>query len=187
MPTSPRTAADPAAGRRALEARRAGYSLIEILVVLAIMALAVAVVMPSTSRMMDQTAAHAVFFEFQRGVYDLRREANRTGLPLQLIDPGPGPEAPASSASDAGFARPITTATLTGETSGAADPRRILLRAPWRYTLAPALDIAGGGVCGATTANLVKDDQVVMTLRTSGGDCRFLRQAATDTRPAPAT
>ena len=59
---------------------RGGYSLMEILVVLAIFALSTAVIMPSTSRMLDQTTAHAVFFEFQRQVSDLRREANRTGV-----------------------------------------------------------------------------------------------------------
>ncbi len=48
------------------DSSRAGFSLIEILVVLAIFALSAAVIMPSTSRMLDQATSHAVFFEFQK-------------------------------------------------------------------------------------------------------------------------
>lgn len=128
----------------------------EILVVLAIFALAVAVVMPSTSRMLDQATAHAVFFEFQRQVSDLRREANRTGQAIRLIDPA---------------ARP------------AEGDRTVTLRDPWRYTLAPPLDIAAGGACSPATANLLKDDMVVMTLRADDADCRFIRQATAAAPP----
>lgn len=130
--------------------RKRGFSLIEILVVLAIFAIATAVVMPFTGRLLDQATAHAVFFEFQRDVSALRREANRTGAGLRLIDP----------------AAPIDA------TRG---DRRVILRDPWRYTIAPALDIAEGGACGATTVNLLDRDTVIMTLRTDRGDCRFSR------------
>lgn len=128
----------------------------EILVVLAIFALATAVVMPTTSRMLDQATAHAVFFEFQRQVSDLRREANRTGEAVRLVDPAATP---------------------------AADDRTVTLREPWRYTLAPALDIAPGGACSPTTANLLNGERVVMTLRSEDADCRFMRQATTAAPP----
>ena len=132
---------------------RGGYTLMEVLVVLAIFALSASIIMPSTSRMLDQTAAHAVFFEFQRQVSDLRREANRTGEPLRLVDP--------------------SMPKVEGD-------RLLELRAPWRYTLAPALDIAEGGGCSTVSANLIHQDRVVMTLRTEDGTCRFIRyQAAT--------
>jgi prepilin-type N-terminal cleavage/methylation domain-containing protein len=135
---------------------RPGFSLIEILVVLAIFALAAAVIMPSTSRMLDQATAHAVFFEFQRQVSDLRREANRTGEAIRLVDPAVTP---------------------------AEGERVVTLREPWRYTLAPALDIAPGGSCSPTTANLLKGDRVVMTLRAQDADCRFIRQVTTAAQP----
>ena len=125
----------------------------EILVVLVILALSTAIIMPSTARMLDQATAHAVFFEFQRQVSDLRREANRTSLPIRLVDPA---------------------AARTGEEEDAST-RTAVLRSPWRYTLAPALDIDAGGVCSATTANLINGDRIVMTLRTAGDDCRFIR------------
>lgn len=139
----------------------------EVLVVLAIFALAVAIVMPSTGRMMDQATSHAVFFDFQRQVSDLRREANRTGQALRLVDP---------------------VAAAPAETADQADVRTVTLRAPWRYTLAPALDIAPGGACSPTTANLLNGDRVVMTLVSQDADCRFMRQATTAEPPrAPAS
>lgn len=145
------------------ERARAGFSLIEILVVLAIFALSAAVIMPSTSRMLDQATSHAVFFEFQEQVSDLRREANRTGVAIRVSEP-----------ESRGLAQPVGN----GEA-----PRNVTLRSPWRYTLAPALDIAPGGACSAATANLINGDRVVMTLRTSEGDCRFIRLQTGAARP----
>ena len=133
-------------------------TLIEILVVLAIFALATAVIMPSTSRMLDQATAHAVFFEFQRDVSNLRREANRTGVPIRVIDPA-------------------------AEAEPARGDRHIILREPWRYTIAPALEIAEGGSCGPTMVNLLTGDRVVMTLRAEDGACRFIRLQTTAAPP----
>lgn len=137
---------------------RAGFSLIEILIVLTVMALATAIIMPGMSRMLDQATAHAVFFEFQRDVANMRREASRTGEPLRLIDP----------------ATPLDVA---------AGDRRIVLRTPWRYTIAPAMDIAEGGVCAPTTVNLLTGDRLVMTLRSDTPDCRFMRLQTTAAPP----
>ena len=139
--------------------RRAGFSLMEILVVLAIFALSAAVIMPSTSRMLDQATSHAVFFEFQKQVSDYRREANRTGVAIRVADP---------------VATAASSARARDEINGDA-PKTIALRSPWRYTMAPALDIAAGGACSASTANLINGERVVMTLRTATGDCRFIR------------
>lgn len=111
--------------------------------------------MPSTSRMLDQATSHAVFFEFQEKVSNLRREANRTGVAIRLIEP---------------VSQNLANSVSEGET-----PRTIELREPWRYTLAPAMDIAAGGVCSPTTANLINGDRVVMTLTARNGDCRFIR------------
>lgn len=143
------------------DTHRAGFSLIEILVVLAIFALSAAVIMPSTSRMLDQATSHAVFFEFQKQVSDYRREANRTGVAVRLEDP----QAAHSAAAEDSSARD-TDDTLN---------RTVTLRSPWRYTMAPALDIAAGGACSDATANLINGERVVMTLRSAGGDCRFIR------------
>ena len=154
MPTSPQTSAD---------GHRAGFTLIEILVVLAIFALSAAVIMPSTSRMLDQATSHAVFFEFQKQVSDYRREANRTGVAIRLEDP------------EAARAASLQTDATREEASDDRLERTVTLRPPWRYTMAPALDIAAGGACSDATANLINGDRIVMTLRTASGDCRFIR------------
>ncbi len=152
MPTSP-----PTNGKNT----RAGFSLIEILVVLAIFAMSAAVIMPSTSRMLDQATSHAVFFEFQKQISDYRREANRTGVALHVADP----EAASSNGS-----------VVSGSEQANDDlARTVTLRSPWRYTMAPALKIDAGGVCSPATANLINGDRIVMTLRTAQGDCRFIR------------
>ena len=135
----------------------------EILVVLAVIGLGTALIMPSSARMLDQATAHAVFFEFQRQISEYRREANRTGLPIRVTE------------------EPLA-ADMTRDTAS-DEMRAVRLRTPWRYTLAPALEIEPGGRCSTTSANLVKDDEVVMTLRTAGGDCRFLRLAGDLRRP----
>lgn len=135
----------------------------EILVVLAIFALSAAVIMPSTSRMLDQATAHAVFFDFQKQVSDLRREANRTGEAIRLIDPSAPEPLPEGD-------------------------RTLSLRSPWRYTLAPALVIAEGGVCAPSTVNLINGDRVVMTLRMDDPTCQFTRQQTTVAQlPAPSS
>ena len=143
---------------RHAEASRAGFSLMEILVVLVILALSTAIIMPSTSRMLDQATSHAVFFEFQREVSDLRREANRTGIALRLVDPETDTPLPEGD-------------------------RTITLREPWRYTLAPPLLIAEGGACSPATANLVNGDTVVMTLRSQDPNCKFIRLQTTAAPP----
>lgn len=122
----------------------------EILVVLVILGLSTAIIMPSSARMMDQATSHAVFFEFQKEVSDLRRQANRTGVGVTVVDPA--------------TPRPL-----------AEDVRIIPMRAPWRYTVAPALTIAEGGVCAPASVNLIKDDTVVMALQSDGTNCRFIR------------
>lgn len=149
--------------RQACRTGRAGMTLVEILVVLAIFALTTAIIMPSTARMMDQATSHAVFFEFQRDVSALRREANRQGVAINLVDP----------------------AVRIDPGSG---DRKIRLRDPWTYTIAPSLGIAEGGACGAASVNLLTDDRVVMSLRTEDGSCQFSRlQTTVEPRREPSS
>lgn len=63
---------------------KAGYSVLEVLIVLAIMAMASAIVMPRGLAMLDRVMTHVVFFDLQREVSDLRRDAYRTETPKMV-------------------------------------------------------------------------------------------------------
>ncbi|MBU2377566.1 MAG: hypothetical protein KJ824_00230 [Alphaproteobacteria bacterium] len=121
--------------------------------VLAIMALATAIILPNGARLMDQTVAQSVFFEFQRDVLQLRREANRSGAAITLLSGGAEP-------ADA------TQRTLT-------------LREGWSYALTPALSIDEAGACAPGEAVLTRNDVPVMRLRVEGAGCRFIRYLPT--------
>ena len=54
---------------------RAGYSLLEIMIVLAIMAATVSIMLPRAGAALDQVVVHTIQFDLQRQVSDLRREA----------------------------------------------------------------------------------------------------------------
>jgi type II secretory pathway pseudopilin PulG len=120
------------------------------LVVLAIMALAVALVMPRATLMIDRMTAHAVFFDFQRRVLDLRREAYAKQMPIMLYD-------------DAAAAR--------------RDPqgRALTLRAQWTYRLVRPVWISEGGACRSGDVEILKAGRAVMRLTPGQGDCRFIR------------
>lgn len=159
-----------AGGRRAN-----GFSLIEILVVLAIFAVATAIVMPGSARMLDQTTSHAVFFEFQQQILVLRREAIRTGVPLEVVEAG---ERRPSSAAAGDQPSPLDPGLGAAGPIDLAAPetrRTLTLRGDWNYTLAGPIEISEGGACSPSTANLLNGDTVVMTLHSGEADCRFIR------------
>lgn len=128
---------------------RGGFSLIEILVVLAVMALATAIILPNGARLLDQTVAQSVFFEFQRDVLQLRREANRSGSAITVLSAGAEPKD--------GTERVLT------------------LREGWGYVLTPALAINEAGACAPGEAVITRNAEPVMRLRVEGADCRFIR------------
>ena len=136
-------------GRDCAEAK-AGYSILEMLIVLAIMAVAMTLVVPRGAAMMDRVVTHAVFFDFQRQISDLRREAfnsqsQLTVYPADAVDPK-DPQA-----------------------------RTIPLRAAWSYHLARPIRISEGGACTATSAELLKSGAVIMHLIMADQTCHFTR------------
>jgi len=132
-------------------ARKAGYSLMEMLIVLAIMAIAIALVMPRGQAMLDGMTAHAVFFDFQREMLDLRREAYATQTPTAV-----------RGSDDA-------------DPADAAD-RMIPLRSQWSYRLDRPIAISAGGVCTPSTVEVLKSGRPVMHLTTGDQACHFIRQ-----------
>jgi len=145
-PTSRTRRASSAPGPRS----RAGYSVLEVLVVLAIMALAAALVMPRASLMIDRMTAHAVFFDFQRRVLELRRQAYAEQAPMVLYD---------------------DAATAGRDPQG----RFLTLRAQWTYRLRRPVRISEGGVCRADEIEILKAGRRVMRLAPGEGQCRFIR------------
>lgn len=129
---------------------RAGYSVLEMLVVLAIMALAAALVMPKATLMIDRMTAHAVFFDFQRRVLDLRRQAYAEQTPMVLYD---------------------DAATAGRDPLG----RFLTLRAQWTYRLQRPVRISEGGACQADEIEILKAGRRVMRLTPGEGQCRFIR------------
>lgn len=127
-----------------------GYTLLEMLVVLAIMALAVALVLPRGEAMLDQMTAHAVFFDFQRQASDLRREAyaSQTGVTLRGSDDA-----------DPTLAR----------------AHAIPLRAGWTYRLTQPIAISDGGACAGGAVELLKYGRPVMHLAMADRACHFVR------------
>jgi prepilin-type N-terminal cleavage/methylation domain-containing protein len=127
-----------------------GYTLLEMLVVLAIMALAVAIVAPRGEAMLDQMTAHAVFFDFQRQVSDLRRQAyaSQTGMTLRGSDDA-----------DPTLAR----------------ARAVPLRSGWTYRLTQPIAITDGGACAGGTVELLKYGRPVMHLAIADRACHFVR------------
>lgn len=124
--------------------------MLEMLVVLAIMALATALVMPRGVLMINRMTAHAVFFDFQRQLLDIRRQAYASQTPATVYDD------PADAARD-------------------PHGRYVALRAQWSYRLSAPLRIDEGGACAADAATILKSDRPVMRLAPGDRDCRFIR------------
>jgi len=127
----------------------AGFSLLETLVALALMALAVLIVLPSGAVMLDRVTAHAVFFDFQRQLSDLRLKAYRSEAPITVRDAvAPSPDLSAQV---------------------------LPLRAGWSYTLDHPIAISEGGACGPALATVLKNGRTVMHLRMADAACHLSR------------
>ena len=129
---------------------KAGFSLMEMLIVLAIMAIAIALVMPRGQAMLDSMTAHAVFFDFQRQMLDLRREAYATQTPATV-----------KSSDDAD---PVDAAG-----------RVIPLRSQWSYRLERPIGVSAGGVCTPAAVDVLKSGRTVMHLTMGDTACHFIR------------
>ena len=127
---------------------KAGYSVLEMLVVLAIMALGTAIVMPRAATALDRMMTHVVFFELQRDVADLRREAYR-------------------------HEQAVTVAASPDE--AAADMPALRMRPSWSYRLEQPLRISAGGACPEARVTVLRDSTVVMHLASDDRACHFTR------------
>ena len=141
-------------------ARKAGFTLLEMIVTLAVMSLAVALVLPRAAGALDKTMAQVVLFDFQRQVMALRAEAFREETALELQDG----LAPGAAANDDSAVDPEL------------DPRpaHIKLAGGWSYHLSQPMRIEATGACTAVSADIVKDGRTVVRLQGQGEACRFV-------------
>ena len=82
----------PTSACRAGTKWRGGYSLLEIMIVLAIMSVAVAIMVPRAGAALDQVVVHTVQFDLQRQISDQRRNAfvSQLDSTLRLVEQGTG-------------------------------------------------------------------------------------------------
>ena len=129
MPTSP-------SRRRSHRHRlrsRAGYSLLEMIIALAIMGLAAAVIVPRGAAALDQVVVHSVFFDFQRQVSDLRTTAFADQRSYEL---------------DSSQGAPLAQVVIVdGPSSSSVQTVSIPLRAGWQYRVTTPIRISSGGLC----------------------------------------
>ena len=133
--------------------QKVGYSLLEVLVALAIMGLGAAIIIPRAAGQMDGVVIHSVAFDFQRQVSDLRRRAFDTSTPLRIVASGTAVEPP----------------------SDAAEPVTVALRSGWSYRLSAPLRLAAGGACADVTVDLVHEGRARAHLESRDAACHFTR------------
>ena len=143
----PRISTTPLANSRS---GRAGFSLLEMLVVLALMSLTLLIVVPRGATLTDRVVAHAVFFDFERQLAELRRQAyrNETEVVLQSGAAGAVPD--------------VGSGTMK-------------LQPGWSYQLDHPVVITPGGVCSTGEAEVFHGARPVMRLRAPRTDCKFIR------------
>jgi prepilin-type N-terminal cleavage/methylation domain-containing protein len=132
---------------------KAGFTLLEILLVLGLTALMAALAIPRIAASIDQITAHGEFLKFQQQVLDLRRQSFHEGQGLRLVSTGEFIDDPD------------------------ADPplAEVQLTQGYSYRLSQPIDIDAGGACTAADVDLIKDGRRRLHLQGTGGSCRFVR------------
>lgn len=148
------------------DVRRAGFSLLETLIALAVLSLGATVVLTRSSAAIAQVTDHAVFFDFQRQVSDLRRQAWRGQSPVLLTTP-------AASSADGG--RPAAASDGPQEPADGAATLSLALRPGWTYTLSRPLRMEASGECRNVTADLLRDGKLRVHLISQDKACHFIR------------
>lgn len=126
---------------------RRGLSLIEVLAVLAITALAAALVFPLGGRLFDRISVHASFFAVQRQILDARREAVREEVGI----------------------------VFTADAHPEGNERTFLLPKDWSYVLDAPFVIEADGRCGLNRLTLRHRGRDIALLEGREDDCRLIR------------
>lgn len=144
--------ARPRTGRRA-EANKAGFTLLEMLFVLAIMGMAAAMVLPRIGAQMDQAVANTEAFKFQQQVLDLRRQTFHEEQGLTVVSSG----------------------ELAADSDADPPQAEIQLGQGWSYKLSAPLTIDAGGVCSTADVEIYDRNRLAARLQGAGASCLFPR------------
>jgi prepilin-type N-terminal cleavage/methylation domain-containing protein len=136
----------------AIEAK-AGFTLLEMLLVLGLVSLMAALAIPRIAVSIDQAMAHGEYLKFQQQVMDLRRQSFHQQQGLRLVSSG-------EFADDAEADPPLA---------------EVQLGPGWSYRLTQPIDIDAGGGCTAGEVDLIKDGRPRLHLQGTGASCRFVR------------
>jgi prepilin-type N-terminal cleavage/methylation domain-containing protein len=141
------------AGRAHAAVAKAGFTLLEVLIVLGLSAMMAAIAIPSIAAAIDQITAHGEFLKFQQQVMDLRRQSFHEAQAVRLVSSGEFSDAPD------------------------ADPplAEIQLGEGWSYRLSQPVDIDASGSCTASDVDLIEGGRTRLHLQGAGATCRFLR------------
>ena len=131
---------------------KAGFTLLEMLIVLAIMSLTAAMVIPRIGATLDQAVSRTEAFKFQQQVMDLRRQTFHEEQAVQVVESGQFVDDPNADPS----------------------PAEVQLGAGWTYKLSAPLIIDAGGICSTTTVQLYSNGRPATRLQ-GGASCRFDR------------
>ena len=144
---------------------KAGYSLLEMMIVLAIISLSVAIVMPRIGAALDQVVVHTLQFEMQRQVSTLRRRAYLEQTDLWLTEQAlPAAQTPDDAAQSA-----------TPEPAG---PQKqwvaITLPKTWKAAYASPIQFMSSGQC--TVSDIEVSSLGKRSIRlTLNQDCQLIR------------
>lgn len=135
---------------------RRGFTLLEMIIVVAIMAFAVAMVVPNIKRQIAENATQGRFIVFQRQITGYRAQAYRQNLAITLRSTGEESQDPDELAGEAQLCGPDEQPCL------------------WSYRLSEPMVISAGGVCSAVEADILSGNEVAAHLE-SRPDCHFVR------------
>lgn len=129
-----------------------GFSLLEVMVSLAILALAVAIVLPSLSASLASASRQAVRADLARQIVEYRLRAHDLSVALVLADPSP-------------FVR--------GEASDKAQALQVHLSLPagWRYRVRHPIIFSQDSDCSGGDVILEHDGGEQMTIALEPGQC----------------
>jgi len=142
------------ARREPLFTARAGFTLLEVLLVLAIAGLVAGLAIPSITRTLESNADQRAAFHFQRLVMDRRAEALREERPVMLVSTG-------QQADQADEDGPIVY--------------EMVLDQDWTYRLAQPLTVSPRGLCDVTDADLLFQDRPRVRMH-GDANCTFTRE-----------